>query len=208
MIRKVLLICGILSPILYAVSDVLAGMQWKGYSFRDQTISELGAIGAPSRLLFAVLLLVVYGLMVAFGVGIWKAAEGNRRLHVVGGLLFGLGVMALTVGQFAAMHLRGTEQGLAGAMHLVEGMVAMLMTFTAMGIAATTFGTRFRLYTIATIVLALGFGAWAGLEAPQIEQGLATPWVGVKERIFWYGYQSWFIVLALTLLRQTGRGRR
>lgn len=208
MIRKVLLVCGILSPVLYAVSDVLAGMQWEGYSFRDQTISELGAIGAPSRPLFTVLLIAVYGLMVAFGVGIWKAAGGKRRLQVVGGLLFGLGVMALTVGQFASMRLRGTEQGLAGAMHLAEGMAAMIMIFTAMGIAATVFGTRFRLYTIATIVLALGFGAWAGLDAPRIGQGLATPWVGVIERIFWYGYQSWFIVLALTLLRQAGRGRR
>ena len=100
------------------------------------------------------------------------------------------------------MRLRGSEQGLAGAMHLAEGMVAMLMTFTAMGVAATTFGARFRIYTIATIVLSLAFGAWAGLDAPRVEQGLATPWVGVKERIFWYGYQSWFTVLALTLLRQ------
>ena len=202
MLRKVLLICGIVSPVLYAVSDVLAGLQWEAYSFRDQTISELGAIGASSRPLFTVLLLVVYGLMVAFGVGIRKVAGGNRRLKVAGGLLVGLGIMALTVGQFAAMRLRGSEQGLAGAMHLAEGMVAMLMTFTAMGVAATAFGTRFRIYTIATIVLSLAFGAWAGLDAPRVEQGLATPWVGVKERIFWYGYQSWFIVLALTLLRQ------
>jgi pimeloyl-ACP methyl ester carboxylesterase len=74
------------------------------------------------------------------------------------------------------------------------------MIFTAMGIAASTLGTRFRLYTIGTIILALGFGAWAVSEFAQIEQGLTTPWVGLKERIFWYGYQSWFIVLALTLL--------
>src|SRR5688572_10525130 len=140
MLRKVLLICGILAPVLYAVSDVLAGMQWQGYSFRDQTISELGAIGAPSRALFVVLLLIVYGLMVAFGVGIWKAVGRNRRLQVVGGLLAGLGVMALTVGQLAAMRPRGTEQGLAGTLHLVEGMAAMLIVFTAMGIAATAFG--------------------------------------------------------------------
>ena len=201
LLRKVLLVCGIVSPVLYAISDVLAGMQWKGYSFRDQTISELGAIGAPSRPLFAVLLLVVYGLLVAFGVGVWKSAGGNRRLQVVGGLLVGLGVMALTAGQLAAMRLRGTEQGLAGAMHLVEGVVAMLMTFTVMGIAATTFGARFRVYTIAMIVLTLGFGAWAALDIPRVEQGLATPWVGVIERIFWYGYQSWYIMLALRLLR-------
>jgi hypothetical membrane protein len=202
LLRRVLLVCGILSPILYAIADVLAGSRSEGYSFRDQTISELGAIGAPSRPLFSALLLVVYGLMVAFGLGVWKSADGNRRLKVVGALLVGLGVTALTGGQLAAMRMRGTEQGSAGAMHLIEGMAAMLMIFTAMGIAATVFGTGFRLYTIATIVLALGFGAWALSEAPRIEQGLVTPWVGVKERIFWYGYQSWFIVLALRLLRQ------
>jgi hypothetical membrane protein len=200
MAQRVLLICGILSSVLYALSDLLAGLRWEGYSFRDQTISELGAIGAPSRPLFTVLLLIVYGLMVAFGIGIWKAAGGNRRLQIVGGLLFALGIMALTVGQFAAMRLRDVEQGFAGTLHLVEGMVAMLMTFAAMGIAATTLGARFRLYTIAMIVLALGFGVWAALEVPRIEQGMATPWVGVKERIFWYGYQSWFIGLALRLL--------
>ena len=50
------------------------------------------------------------------------------------------------------------------------------------------------------VLIALGFGAWSTSEAVRIEQGLATPWVGVKERIFWYGYQSWFIVLALTML--------
>ena len=200
MANKVLLMCGILSPVLYAISDVLAGMQWAGYSFRDQTISELAAVGAPSRPLFPVLLFIVYGLMLAFGVGIWMASPENRRLRVVGGLVVCVGVMALTVGQLAPMRLRGTEQGFSGTMHLLEGMVAMLMTFTAMGIAANAFGAHFRVYTIATIVLALGFGAWAGLEAPRIEQGLATPWVGVKERIFWYGYQSWYIVLALRLL--------
>jgi pimeloyl-ACP methyl ester carboxylesterase/hypothetical membrane protein len=200
MLRKILLICGILSPVFYATSDFVAGMQWEGYSFRDQTISELGAIDAPSRTLFAVLLLVVYALMVAFGVGIRKAAGGNRRLRIVGSLLVALGVMGVTIGQFASMRLRGTEQGLAGTLHLVEGAVAMLMIFTAMGIAASTLGTRFRLYTIGTIILALGFGAWAVSEFAQIEQGLTTPWVGLKERIFWYGYQSWFIVLALTLL--------
>ena len=103
MANKILLTCGILSPVLYAVSDVLAGMQWTGYSFRDQTISELAAIGAPSRPLLAVLLLIVYGLMLAFGIGIWKTSLKNRRLRVVGGLVVSVGIMALTVGQFAPM---------------------------------------------------------------------------------------------------------
>jgi pimeloyl-ACP methyl ester carboxylesterase len=198
--HKTLLICGILSPILYAASDVVAGLRWQDYSFRDQTISELAAIGAPTRGLFVALLLVVYALMVAFGIGIWKASAENRRLQVVGGLLIAFGVMSLTFGQFASMQLRGVEQGIAGAMHVIGGAAAMVMIFTAMGIAATAFGPRFRLYSIVTIVLVLVFGAWAGSEGPRIEQGLATPWVGVKERICWYGYQAWFAVLAVVLL--------
>jgi pimeloyl-ACP methyl ester carboxylesterase len=200
--HKTLLICGILSPILYAASDVVAGLRWQGYSFRDQTISELAAIGAPSRGLFVALLIVVYALMVAFGIGVWKSCVLHRRLELVGGLLIAFGVMSLTFGQFAAMQLRGVEQGMAGAMHVVGGAAAMLMIFTAMGIASTAFGPRFRLYTIVTIVLVLVFGAWAASEGPRIEQGLATPWVGVKERICWYGYQAWFAVLAVVLLRR------
>lgn len=66
---------------------------------------------------------------------------------------------------------------------------------------------QIRLYTIATIAVVLMFGAWSGMEAPRIEAGLATPWVGVEERIFRYAYQLWFLVLAVTLLReQTGAG--
>ncbi len=202
MARRILLLCGVLSPLLYALADALAGMRWQGYSFRDQTISELGAIGAPSSFFFSMFLIPVYVLLTAFGLGIWQSAGERRRLRVVAGLLIALGVMALTVGQLVPMRPRGTEQGLTGALHLIEGAVAMLMVLAAMVIAATTFGRRFRLYTIATIAVVLAFGAWSGMEAPRVEAGLATPWLGVMERIFWYAYQSWFAVLALTLLRQ------
>jgi len=186
---------------------VLAGTRLEGYSFRDQTISELGAIGAASKPLFSALLFVVYALVTAFGVGVWKAARGTGRLAISGGLIVGLGVLALTVGQFASMRLRGSDQGLAGTLHLAEGLLAMLMTFSAMGFAAAALGRRFRLYTIATIVFALVFGAWSAMDIPRVGSGLATPWVGVKERLFWYGYQSWFIVLAFTILHQVRSGR-
>jgi len=198
--RQLLLLCGVLSPLLYAIADTLAGIYWDGYSFRDQTISELGAIGAPSRPLFALMLIPVYLLMIAFGAGAWKSAFGRREIKIVGSLLIALGFLALAVGQFVPMQARGTEQGLSGLLHLVEGMVAMLLVVTAMAIAAAAFGRRFRIYTIATIILIFAFGAWSGMDAPRLEAGLATPWLGVKERIFWYAYQLWFLVLAVKLL--------
>ncbi len=200
--RRISLFCGVLSPLVYAVADTLAGLHWEGYSFRDQAISELGAIGAPSRPLFGAFLIPTYLLLTAFGIGVWQAANGRRRIRVTAGLLVGLGILALTVGQFVPMRPRGTEQGLTGALHLIEGGVAMLMVFGAMGFAATAFNRPFYLYTIATIAVVLVFGAWSGMEAPRLEAGLATPWLGVKERTFWYAYQLWFMVLAFTLLRE------
>jgi hypothetical membrane protein len=200
--RRALLFCGVISPLLYGVADTLAGLRWEGYSFRDQTISELGAIGAPSRPLFATLLVVVYLLFTAFGVGIWRAAQRRQSLRIAGALLIGFGVLALTVGQFAAMRLRGTEQGVSGALHLIEGAVAMVLLLAAMGLAAAALRSRFARYTVITIAVMLLFGGWSAMEIPRVEEGLPTPWVGVKERIYWYSYQLWFIVLAVKLLRE------
>ena len=187
---------------LYAAADALAGLQWEGYSFRDQTISELGATGAPSAALFSALLVPTYLLFVAFGVGVWQTAHGQRNLRIAGGLLTAFGVIALTTGPFVSMRPRGTEQGLSGALHLIEGGVEMIILLTAMAFAAMALGRRFRLYTIATVAVMLAFGAWSAMEIPEVEAGLATPWVGVKERIYWYAYQLWFIALALVLLRR------
>jgi hypothetical protein len=53
MLRKTLLVCGILSSMLYVAMTVVVGMQWEGYSSTSQTISELSAIGAPTRPVWA-----------------------------------------------------------------------------------------------------------------------------------------------------------
>ncbi len=201
--RRLLLTCGIAAPVLYAIADLLAGvLAWPEYSFRDQTISELGAIGAPTRGIFSALLVVTYALLTAFGIEVWRAAEGERRLRAAGACIVALGVLALTIGQFAAMRPRGEEQGLAGALHLYEGAVAMVLLFAAMGFAAAASGRRFRLYTVITVAMVVGFGGWSSSTIAAIGEGLETPWVGVIERVFWYSYQLWFAVFAVTLLRR------
>jgi hypothetical protein len=76
-----------------------------------------------------------------------------------------------------------------------------------MGFAAATLERGFALYTIGTIAVMLVFGGWSAMEIGRVEAGLPTPWVGVKERIYWYSYQLWFIVLAVTLLRESRETR-
>jgi len=48
-ITKILLICGIISSVLYIGTDITLALLWKGYSYTSQAISELSAIGAPTR---------------------------------------------------------------------------------------------------------------------------------------------------------------
>src|ERR1044071_9579569 len=83
--RRALLTCGIAASLLYAGMNVFIPMQWNGYSSGAQAISELSAIGAPTRPLWVVLG-ILYALLIAgFGVGIWGSAQGSRRLRVAGG---------------------------------------------------------------------------------------------------------------------------
>ena len=49
MLRKVLLLCGILSSLVYIAADIFAARRYPGYRYTAQTVSELSAIGAPTR---------------------------------------------------------------------------------------------------------------------------------------------------------------
>jgi hypothetical protein len=180
-VRKVLLVCGVLSPLLYAVADAAAGSRWESYSFRDMTISELGAIGAPTRALFSGFVLGVYALLLAFGVGVWRTAGANRRLRVVGGLLIALSVMAWATMPFGATDLRTEGLSLATTIHIILTTFGALIVIAAMAFGASAFGPRFRLYSIATIVVMVAFAAWSGISAAQPEENLAT--CGYQKRV-------------------------
>jgi hypothetical protein len=119
-----LLACGIVAPLVYLASDVIAGLSWEGYSFRDQTISELNAIGAPTRTLTIALGLAGYSVLIAFGVGVWRSAAVNRKLRVAGAALVAFGVLALVAVAFTPMHVRGAETSLTDTLHLVDGAIA------------------------------------------------------------------------------------
>jgi hypothetical protein len=176
-------------------------MQWEDYSSFSQTVSELSAIGAPTRSLW-VLLAIPYTLLVAaFGYGVWKWAGRNRRLRVVGGLIFAYGALGIAW-PFAPMHLRGTELTLTDTMHIVLAIVTVLLMLVAIGFGAAALGKRFRLYSIASIVIVGLFGALTGLDSPRIAANLPTPWVGGWERINIGVFLLWVVVLAIALLRR------
>lgn len=201
---SVFLPCGILSSVLYFAADIYLSVTYEGYSYLHQTVSELNAIGAPTRDLSVVLGVAGHILLLLFGVGIWLSAAGSRRLRVVAGAVIALGAFGAWGVSFASMQLRGTQQE---GPHLVSGAVGAVLVVTAIVFAAIAFGVRFRRYSIATIIVMLVFAAWAAKDSGRIEAGLATPWVGVIERISFYSWHLWFILLAFRLSRAGSRTR-
>ena len=205
--RKALLACGIASSLLYGA--MIGAIRFEGYSRISQTPSELTAIGAPTRSLWMLLGSIYTVLVMAFGWSVWKSAGRSRPLRAVGALMLAYGSLGL-LWPFASMHQREVLAAgggtLSDTMHVVLGGVTVLLMFVAMGVAATAFGKRFRLYSIASIVVVVAFGALTFWDAPRIQANLPTPWVGLWERINISVFLLWVVVLATVLLRG-GAGR-
>ncbi len=208
MVRKVLLVCGIISSLFFTAMNVFIPMLYEGYSSTSRTPSELSAIDAPTGQIWGQLGIVYEILIFAFAWGVWMSAGRNRPLRVVGGLMLAYGVLGF-LWPFAPMHQREVLAAggatLSDTLHLVLSAMTVLLYLLALGFGATAFGKRFRIYSIATMVITLTFGALTGLDAPRIQANLPTPWVGVWERICIGVFLLWVVVLSIALLRELDR---
>jgi hypothetical protein len=196
-----LLACGVVSSVLYAL--MIWGIRYEGYSPISQVPSELTAIGAPTRALWARLGWIYTLLITAFGIGVWRSAGGNR-VRVVGGLILAYASLGL-LWPFAPMHQRDVLAAGGGTpsdtLHQVLAAVTVGLMFLAIGFGASAFGNRFRLYSLATIVVLLTFGGLTFLEAPRLPANLPTPWIGLWERINISVFLLWVVMLAAVLWR-------
>ena len=210
-----LLRCGVLSSALYAATDLIGGLRYGGYSFASQAISELGAIGAPSKPIVDPLFAVYNLLALMFGFGVYQVALAgrNRALRFSAIALIGygsIGIVAGIVGPFFSMQQRGAGSLTTDAPHIVLTGVLVLLLLLAIGFSAFALGTRFRLYSFATLATTVVFGALTMPFAPRLAAGQPTPGLGIVERIDVYSALLWLAVLAIALIKRpdlTGQRR-
>lgn len=202
-IRAALLVAGIAAPVLYVVMNIVGALRFHGYSTVSQTVSELSAIGAPSRPLW-VGLAIVYGmLIIAFGVGTWLSAGDRRAVRVIGAVLIADALIGFV---WPPMHLRGAGTSLTDTMHIIFTAVAVPLMSVAIGVGATVLGRRFRTFSFASLAILLIFGVATGFYGPRIPKNQPTPWVGVLERISIGAFLLWLAIFAIGLLRTPTTG--
>lgn len=200
--RKALLLCGVLSSAFYVATDLLAGWLYRGYSFADQNYSELLATGSPTRP-FMLLAATAYNLLVAaFAFGVWTSAGPRRTARITGGMMIGYALLSMITPSFFQMDMRGTPITPRGGLHGPMTAVMSLFILLSIGFGAFLLGRWFRYYSAATILILLAFGALTAVQAPELEAGRSTPWMGLTERINIYATMLWFAVLAIELSRQ------
>ena len=144
---RTLLSCGIAASVLYALVNVIVPLFATDYSTMNDTVSELSAIGAPTRTLWLVLVLPYGPLFALFGWGVWRAAS-NRWLLAAGWLLFFYGILNL---YWPAMHTRQSLAAgggtLSDTLHLVCAGTSVAMFVLILVTAAAGMDRHFRAFT-------------------------------------------------------------
>ncbi len=201
-VHKTLLACGVISSILYAGIDLLAGLSYDGYSFYSQTISELGAVGAPKPVWLAPLFLTYSALMFVFGITVvLYGTRRSDRIKKVGMLL----VLYMIVGSGTALfpiHVRGTA-ALADEMpHIIAGLAATTVILVTMAVGSTALGRNFRIFSWTTFASMLVFGALTVPSGMKLAAGEPTPGMGILERLAYYSILVWVAGLSIALLRR------
>ena len=200
MLLRLLLICGILSPAIYIGGDILAAALYPGFSYADQAVSELFAIGAPTSRLVVSLFTLSSALLLAFAVGAWSSANGRRARRILAVVLACDAIDGLMLWNFFPMHMRGAERTMTDTMHLVFAANPFVLLSLVLG--AVAFRNWFRVYTVLTIAVLVALAAYGFSYAPAVSANGPTPWMGLTERIAQYADGGWVAVLAVVLLRE------
>ena len=200
---RLLLFGGVLMFPLYVAMDVIASLAYDGYSYADQTISELSAIDAPTRRFWLVGSVFYQVLAFSLAAGVLRVAGESRRLRVMGWLLLTSAVVGL-LWWIAPMHQRDVLADDGGTwqdtMHLVVGGMSSILFFAMITVGAFAFGRGLRWYSIATFAALIVFGAAMSMQTAAVGEDEPTPWLGIEERIAVEGAILWQSVFAAVLL--------
>ena len=199
-LRRVLLICGIAGAVVYPLADIFASTRYPGFSYRDQAVSELFAIGAPTGGLVVPLFTLSSTLLLLFSIGIWMSANGRRLMRWMAVMMALNMIDALVLWNVFPMHMRGVEPTFTDTMHGLLAIDPFLLAAVVLG--AVVLRGRFRAYTITTIILTSLLALISLSHVPAVIANAPTPWMGATERASQYATNLWYAVCAVMLLRQ------
>jgi hypothetical protein len=207
MAPKSLLVCGILSMLWYAAINIAVPARYPGYDMASQAVSELSAIGAPTRTIWIVLCIFHSLFFLAFGSGIWLSAKGNRKLRFVATVVIIDAIMGFYWPPMRQREIIAAGRGtLTDTLHLVWTFAHLVLMLLMIGFGAATISRKgFSIFSAAIVLTFIIFGILTTMESSGIEGNLPTPHLGTWERINIAAYMFWVIVFAILLIRKDNK---
>jgi hypothetical protein len=200
-LTRLLLICGIAAAALFLAMDLVASFWlYPGYDYASQQVSELSAIGAPSRDFWMAMGFPYAALMLAFAIGVWRVASGRLSLRITAVLLGLFTLNSFLWGWVAPMNMRGTTFTATDTLHIAFAVSAVTLMLAFMIAGAVARGRFFRLFTALTILAMLAAGGIVSTAIPAIAAGEPTPWMGLVERVSVFAPMVWMAVFAVVLM--------
>lgn len=200
MLRKSLIYCGIVAPVLYIVTAIVGAALRPDYSHIVNAISELLSNGAPNKAVLDIIFNIYNALLLAFAIGAFSVLKNSPRIsRVAMGILIGIQVLSFSWG-FFPMDPLGAEATFVGTMHNVLGGIVAFATIIMPLLAGLGFrqADDFKRYsTFSFIASAIIFVS--GLTGV-ILAGQGYLVFGFFERITIGTYEVWIFVTALNLL--------
>jgi hypothetical membrane protein len=203
MMRKYLLLCGVLAPFIYVSAVILGGLLRPGYSHTTQAISELIAAGAPNTTLLIPLFTLYDLLLAAFGAGLLltvmiRTEQHGKRSGAWGGLaLVVAGLLGVLMNLFFPQDPGGPPVTVTGMVHVVLAGVLSLGTMLAMlctGLWLRHLPDQRAAWIYSLISLAVVFIS-GGLGAAAIAS--RSPYLGLVERATIGAFVQWAFAIAL-----------
>ncbi len=190
-LRRLLLYCGLVSPCIYLLTDLVAGLSYPGYSFTAQAISELFAIGAPPTAFVVPIFTLTSIINLGFSMGVLVSARGSKAIKMTA-VLFAIGVFnGLLLWNVFPMHMRGAEASFTDLMHILLAGVGVVIVLMVVAITAFSQGGRLRTYSLIALLIILIPGSLVFAMVPGLTLGEPTPYVDLTERFSTYGYYVW-----------------
>ena len=197
--QRLLAICGIIGPILYAIVVIILGFLQPGYSHVTQSMSELGEVGAPNAIIINTAGFPLLGLlMIAFSFGLHRGISEGKGSKI-GPALVALSGAALVITGIFTCDPGCVDVSMVGITHSVFAMIsAFAMILAPLALCSRLNRDRlwqgYLYYSLATVIV-------AGLISAVYGFGVFEPWTGVLQRASMGIALLWMEVMAIRLLR-------
>jgi hypothetical protein len=201
MLRKTLLYCGIVAPILYIITAIVGAALRPDYSHIVNAISELLSNGAPNKVALDVVFNIYNALLLGFAIGGFILLKnGPRPCRIAMSIFIAIQVISFSWG-FFPMDPMGTEATFAGTMHNVLGGVVAFATIImpilmGVGLRRLDGFSNYAVYSFITSAI-IFFAAPTGI----ILAGQGIQMFGLFERITIGAYEVWILMTAMNLLK-------